>query len=298
MRIPASVRALRKPVLPRGIDPDEPARGGYHVRAGTEERISDAPARRPEKRVARALELWRAEARDRAQRAPQQNYYEVLGLEQGCTNEDVERAYETLSKRFDPAELPAEISDAIDDAASVVEHARRAFEMLSEENTRADYDRALENGLGVRPAVRKGMLAEACYRRAESLLKRRDYAGAMCEVERALSQGGSCARYEALFGFLQHLRGGAGAGGKAHPLALQHLDLALKQDPRCEQAHHYMAIVQKQLGNKERAIEHFQRALKLNPGNLEAAREVRLHNLRARDRSPSGLMKRLFGKSS
>jgi tetratricopeptide (TPR) repeat protein len=147
----------------------------------------------------------------------------------------------------------------------------------------------------VRPSVQRGLEAEAHHRKADALLKRKDYAGALHEAERALAIGGPCARYEALYGYLLFLRGGA--GGKVDPQAEELLARALKRDPRCVQAQYYTALMLKQIGQAEKAHGHFARVLKLQPGHIEAAREVRLFEARTTQRRPSsGFLDRLLGK--
>jgi tetratricopeptide (TPR) repeat protein len=73
--------------------------------------------------------------------------------------------------------------------------------------------------------------------------------------------------------------------------------MALKRDSRCEQAQYYMGVLLKQSGQPDKAYEHFQRVLKLNPKHLEAAREARLYEMRTRPIG-AGLMDKLLGRRS
>ncbi len=243
------------------------------------------------------LQLWCTEILDRARLMARQNYYEVLGLERDCNPSQIEGSYAAIAKHFDPGQLPEELAQVRDRAQAILDHATQAAETLRDPDRRRRYDRDLDAGntLGVRPTVQRGLEAEAHHRKAEALLKRKDYGGALHEAERALAIGGACARYEALYGYLLFLRGGA--GGKIDPRAQELLARALKRDSRCVQAHYYAAVMLKQNGQAEKAREHFARVLKLQPGHLDAARELRLFETRNTQRRPgSGFLDRLLGK--
>jgi tetratricopeptide (TPR) repeat protein len=289
--------ATKAPIAPPAGKPA----GRYHVQGQGVERVSGAKPRAgaPRRSLPSAL-AWRDDLRERARLAPKQSAYEVLGLACDCEVTQLHEAYSALASRFSPDSLPDAGGEATRDAAVLLEHARRALELLSDQVTRAEYDRVCAATAGVPPpeGVVRELHAEACYRRAEALWKRREYAAAQHAVERALSLHASSARYEALLGLLLHLRSGSGEGGRVHPAALRHLETALRLDPRCEQANYAMALVLKRAGRDDAAFQHFQRVWRQNPANLEAAREVRLHVMRNRKQPSGGLVNRLLGRPS
>jgi curved DNA-binding protein CbpA len=295
---PARARKSAAPPAAR-TDGSGRTEGRYHVQRGAVERVVGAEPRggAPRRALPSAL-AWRDELRERARLAPRQTAYEILGVEPDCEPPALHEAHASIASRFAPDSLPDTGEAAVRDAKVVLEHARRALDVLSDGVTRAEYDRASDAmGRAAPPArVFRGLHAEACFRRGESLWKRRDYAGAQHEVERALALDGTCARYEALLGLLLHLRSGSGEGGRVHPNAMRHLEQALRLDPRCEQANYAMALVLKRAGRHDEAFQHFQRVWRQNPNNLEAAREVRLHSMRNRKRPSSGLIDRLLGR--
>jgi len=291
----ASVATPRPPTAPS----KRPPAGRYHMQDTSEERVVGAAPRAgaPRRALPSAL-AWRDELRERARLAPKQSCYEVLGVARDCEAAQLHEAHAALLSRFEPESLPDDGEDVKHDAAVVLDHARRALDILGDSMTRVEYDRASDAVGGGAVPVRalRRLHAEACYRRAEGLWKRRDYAGAQAAVERALSLEGSVARYEALLGLLLHLRSGSGEGGRVHPNALRHLEQALRLDPRSEQANYAMALVLKRAGRHDAAYEHFHRVWRLNPQNLEAAREVRLHVMRNRKSSSGRLIDRLLGR--
>jgi len=137
---------------------------------------------------------------------------------------------------------------------------------------------------------------EACFARAERLLRQREYAAALAAANEALRLGGDRAEHEALYGWLLCLQGG-GTELRVHPRAMAHLDRALRHDPLCERANHYKGMVLKRLGRFDEAHQYFLRAMQVNRDNVEAAREVRLYDMRKRNQnSRPSLVDKLFKK--
>jgi len=73
----------------------------------------------------------------------------------------------------------------------------------------------------------------------------------------------------------------------------------LRGDPQYERALFYRGTLLKRSGRLEKAIRDFKLAAEINPKNLDAVREVRLHDMRkrdARDQPAEGQGGGLFGK--
>ena len=62
------------------------------------------------------------------------DYYEVLGLSKSATKEEIRRAYRTLSKKYHP-----DFNKAAD-AEDKFKEATEAYEILSDESKKANYD--------------------------------------------------------------------------------------------------------------------------------------------------------------
>ena len=66
------------------------------------------------------------------------NYYEILGLDRDATDDDVRRAYRRLALQFHPDRRDAS------DAEERFKEINEAYQVLSDQSTRIDYDRCLE----------------------------------------------------------------------------------------------------------------------------------------------------------
>ena len=67
--------------------------------------------------------------------AEKRDYYEVLGVNKGCTEEELKKAYRKLAKQYHP-DLNPDDKDAEEKFKEVGE----AYEVLSDKEKRAKYD--------------------------------------------------------------------------------------------------------------------------------------------------------------
>jgi tetratricopeptide (TPR) repeat protein len=78
-------------------------------------------------------------------------------------------------------------------------------------------------------------------------------------------------------------------------------DEGLKLDPKHERSNFCKALALKRLGRDNEALRYFRAAVEANPGNVEAAREVHLSEVRKQredKKTPteSGILSKLFKK--
>lgn len=71
-----------------------------------------------------------------------QNYYEVLGLARGATTDDIKKSYRKLVRKYHP-----DVSKEAD-AVEKMQQLNIAYETLSDESKRAEYDHQLDNPFG------------------------------------------------------------------------------------------------------------------------------------------------------
>jgi hypothetical protein len=63
------------------------------------------------------------------------------------------------------------------------------------------------------------------------------------------------------------------------------LGKAIAMSERCERAFYWRGMLYKRIGKLDAAYRDFREAVELNPDNIDAVREMRLHNMRSGTRS-------------
>ena len=133
--------------------------------------------------------------------------------------------------------------------------------------------------------------ASALRQRAELLLSRNDVAGAERLALQAHHLDERNAEGLALLGWLRAMKPGATSVSDG----LKLLDHSLKENPSSDRALFYRGSLLKRASREADAIRDFRKAVELNPKNIDAAREVRLHAIRNGGSEKAGT-KRLIGK--
>ena len=135
--------------------------------------------------------------------------------------------------------------------------------------------------------------ARVNFQNAEIAVAQRDLSSAEILCRRATEDEPHQAEYLALLGWVRFLR----TDKTKEPLEM--LDRALDMFPGCERAYVYRAQVYRKAGELDKAMLDFRTAHTLNPANVEAAREVRLAEMRAKHgvRSSSVLFQKILKKS-
>jgi hypothetical protein len=260
------------------------------------------------------------------QALPLKNHFEVLGVEPGCDNAEVRRAYVALAKRFHPdAQRDVRVEDLHDIMEAIFIRVGEAWEVLGEARSRASYEarsgivrrqrtarapeaqsshgsQGAEPAATQRPASRSGapgpplaappepqgyVPPEEILISARSLLTQARYWDAIQMLESAIP---------AMEPRAQQHRGRlllARAYSK-NPNWLRRaeevLQQLLREDPTSADVHYELGLIYKNSGFVARAQGMFRRALELRPGHKEAMAQL---GVTPEAQSP-GLLKRLF----
>ena len=168
------------------------------------------------------------------------------------------------------------------ECSKVFSHLTEAHATLTDPGRRTDYLRVLKEG-GATPdeqaLVHAVLEASTLFQKAEFHLKRNDMAAALDHVKRAHDLDPEQVDYLALLTWIESQSPQCLGKEKTLEMILV-LDRALKKNPNCERAYFYRAMLWKRAEDQKKAYNDFKKASELNPRNLDAAREVRLHKMR------------------
>jgi tetratricopeptide (TPR) repeat protein len=247
------------------------------------------------------LERWR-ELVSFAERIDHMTYFEMLRVEQSATPNDVKAAFFAFAKKWHPDRLSESLKPLATLAQNVFAHVNEAHQCLIDEERKIHYIQTVKEGGGT-PAAERLMQqildAAMAFQKVEVLVRRRDYDQALELLERILAMHDKEADYHAMKAWILLQKHPT----KDAPLEriIVSADAGLKIDPKHERANFCKALAFKRLGRENEALRYFRVTVEINPGNVEAAREVHLSEIRKqRDdkKTPpeSNILSKLFKK--
>jgi len=269
--------------------------GLLELKGGDRPRVQkSAPPRRD---VALQQEVKGEELRARltgmADQMRDQTYFEILGVDASASDEELEAAFRKRAAQLHPdhyrqsgdavVHLASELFAQINLAYQTLTDPRRRSEyVLTQRKDQRDADRQRESEQALEAAVQ--------FQEGQLLLAQRSYERALEVFGRALQLYPDAGEYHAHYGWTLHL---------CHPdqpdiasEAIEHVRRGIKLAGHLETSYLFMGRLCKVIGRVELAEKMFARAVQIEPGCVEALRELRLINLR-RHKS-KGLIGRLL----
>lgn len=231
-------------------------------------------------------ERWR-EIAERASSIDRSDYFMMLDIPRDATSADVEASFFALVKRWHPDRLPPELGPVRDACSRVFARMSEAHATLTDDEPRARYMRLLADGTGspeMQATVAKVIDAATSFQKAEVCFRRNDLAQAELFCRKALEDDPTQPDYVALLAWLVALKPENQSPEKTLQ-SIQMLERAIAMNERCEKAYNWRGMLFKRLGKTDLAVKDFKRVVDLNPRNIDAAREVRLYNMRGGRRS-------------
>jgi len=217
-----------------------------------------------------------------------QNYFEMLGVKESADSSDISRKYTTLAKIWHPDRLPSELAALRPWVEEIFHLLTVANDTLSDTKKRAEYQKAVMQGGGTPESERKlSVMVEAAinFEKVDALVKRRRYDQALGICEAAMLVVRKEADYPAMKAWILLLRDGVDEEENANEIRSL-LRTTFSINPDHVHGHFVRAHFLKRQGEHDKALKHFMKVAKLDPNNLEAAREVRIGTMRhARGRS-------------
>jgi curved DNA-binding protein CbpA len=263
------------------------------------------------------------------QSLPLKNHFEVLGVEPGCDDAEVRRAYVALAKRYHPdARRNPSLEDLHDILEAIFIRVGEAWEVLGEAKSRASYE--ARSGIVRRPRPAPPASAPASASPSASAPGAPDASGPGAAPPGAPAQPPEYvppeeilyrarqllvqARYWEAIMVLESALPGMEPRSQQHRGRLllaraysknpnwlrraeETLHEVIREDPTNADAHYELGLVYKAGGFAARAQAMFRRAVELRPGHKGASAELGLQEPEA---GGGGLLKRLFkrGKAS
>lgn len=218
-------------------------------------------------------ELGAAGIARRARGLAHEGYFEALGLPEGASAEAARAAFFRLSRLWHPDKLAPELAPFRGEVAQIFAHLLRAQQTLTDPDARRAW---LATHASNAPArERKDVIRDI-----DRALAQRDLECARSESQSLLDADADDAEAMAIVAWL---RASAGEGDEdAFRAALPLLDKAVNTDRTCERASYYRGVVHKRLGNVPAAFRDFTRVVQLDPHHIDAQRELRIIEMRAR----------------
>lgn len=197
------------------------------------------------------------------------NFYEVLDVTTSASQAEIKKAYFALARKFHPdlfdRDLEAQQKEMID---GVFDQITKAYHTLSDDDKRTEYDKELvEEAEDDRRGVAKR--AEIKFRQAKTLYNQARYEEAMSFLDEAIRLDAHKSSYFLLLAMVETKI------PTYTKKAEQHFVKAIKLEPWSPDGYLGLGIMYKNAGLKVKAASQFNKALKVDPGNPGALKELR-----------------------
>lgn len=232
---------------------------------------------------------WQArlvEAQQRLAEMQDQNYFQMLGVPTDASSDAVRSAFLEVAANWHPDRLPPHLGALRAVYQQIFALLSEAQATLTDDDARKRYLATVQDGGGTPNAQRRiAALIEAAtdVQKAEICLKRKEYTEAERLARCALQVNPEDP--DALVVLANVLLERQTDGPFDEALAL--LTRAVNLAPQHDRAHTLLGRVYQRMGDPSKALDHFKLAVEANPKNIDAAREVRLAEIRARNSSAS-----------
>ncbi|MBX3207274.1 MAG: DnaJ domain-containing protein [Labilithrix sp.] len=278
--IPPAMPAAQAPSVPAPASVPQIVSASEHPASSGSMSVAPPPSSRQLTAEQNAL---KTKILERADQITSQDYFQMLGLERDAAPEAVQRAFIGLAKVWHPDRLPPALVDAKDACSKVFTHLTEAHATLMDPGKRQDYMMLLKDG-GATPEdqakIQAILEAATEFQKAEFLLKRSMSDPQAYEiVKRCVSLDSEQADYLATLAWLDAQKPEWLSREKTLEKVIL-LDRCIQKNANCERAYFYRGMLYKRAEEANKALKDFKKAAELNPRNLDAMREVRLHNMR------------------
>jgi curved DNA-binding protein CbpA len=230
------------------------------------------------------LEL-RKQIEEKAVQNSSLNYYQMLGIQNNASEGEIRKAYFKLVKIFHPDRSSKQgFGDLRDTLAYIFANLSEAHNTLNDIDKREAYDLFLTSKKVISKEeeeeikVREVLSAESSYQKALVFLRQEKYQEAHDFLKIALDGVSNESEYVALDAYRRFKQ-----GEKNLDRLIEILREAKDSNPKSWRIHFYFGIILKANQRIMEARNAFQKVVDLSPHNIEAAREIRLIDMRRKN---------------
>ena len=208
------------------------------------------------------------------------SYFELLGVGENATVEEVNAAYMRAVRQFHPDRLAAAgLREMAPTAERVMARMGEASSVLRDKNRRGEY---VANRAGKKSEVSAAVSivdAEKTFQKGEVFLRKGDYAKAIESFSEAVKVNPAEPQYRAYLAWTRFddPRARKDVVARESLSTLQHI---LRDSERFARGHYWVGQIWKYLNDMDKAERAFREAIKHDKTFLEAEREIRLLEMR------------------
>jgi curved DNA-binding protein CbpA len=215
----------------------------------------------------------------------------VLEVEKDADLEAIKKAYYVMAKVYHPDRIRnVKDEDLQHQVSFVAARLNEAFQILTDPEALAEYQ--AQNGTGVRTQADRKEDARIHFQKSLVFLKRKDYTKAAESIRWAADMDPMNGDYQAYRIWIDYLRSKEGTERERATNAKNDMLRVAKENRESFFCAKFLYLLYKKIGDQENYTRTLGIAYKLNPRDVETAREVRLHNLRKEKEDKRG---RIFG---
>jgi CheY-like chemotaxis protein len=225
------------------------------------------------------------------------SHFEVLNLPDTARESEVRDAFMALAKIYHPDKIGRRAPGLVDLAAKVFSRISEANDVLSKAETRNAHVAQLRRTRGAsadRREVNRILTAEQQFQRAEEAMRRKDWEGSLECLRWALELDPNEGEFHALRGWVMFLRIQDQGGGDPES-AIEQVKKGIAHSPQSATGYYYLGLIKKACGDMAEAERMFRKTIETRANHVEAARELRLMQLR-RAKGDDTVSGRLFGR--
>jgi curved DNA-binding protein CbpA len=229
----------------------------------------------------------------RAQTIERDDPFAALGLPDAASPDAIRAAYFRLAKTWHPDRLPEDLAPFRAEVTKIFEYMTRAHHALTDPDARRELIAARVARRSSAPPAKRPRADVV--REIDVALSKREFRMAEEASQQLVNDNADDAEAMAIAAWATTFAGEASE--ETLRAALPALDRAVARDRDCERALFYRGILHKRLGSRAAAFRDFARVVNLNPRHVDAQREIRIFEMRARKGSGEHALDALISKT-